>query len=92
MENIEGELKTKSEATCSLRKETHRKIAGVSFCIDDVGTKDTQNNEILRSKFYNITYQLNELTDELEILFFVIEEVIYNVGLLTLIMDVYDEH
>jgi hypothetical protein len=56
-----------------------------------VDTRATHDNEILRSKLHNTVNQLNELTDEMNILFFVMEEVKYDVGLLALKMEGYDD-
>ena len=92
LENVEGEVKTTNEAIFSLREETTQKIAGVNFRIDEVDTKATQDNEIIRNKLDNTTSQLNELTDELNVLSFAVEEVKYDVGLLTFKMEGYDEH
>lgn len=53
VKNIGGKLKITSESICSLRDETHQKIAGVNFGTDDVVTKGTQDIEILRNKLNN---------------------------------------
>jgi hypothetical protein len=70
LENVDGERKTPNEAICSLKDETHQKIAVVNFCIDDVDTRATHDNEILRNKLDNTANKFNDLTDELNILSF----------------------
>lgn len=80
---------TTNESICSLRYETHQKIASVNFCTNDVDTVATQDNEILRNKLSNTTSQLSQLTDEFNIISIATEEVKYDIGLLTLKMKGY---